>query len=63
MSDTGTGNGNVVVNRAMSLDGFIAGPGHAMDWVLGYVAPDELGIRPRSRDRAGRCFLLLTGRS
>jgi dihydrofolate reductase len=26
------GNGKVVVNRAMSLDGFIAGPGDAMDW-------------------------------
>jgi dihydrofolate reductase len=25
-------NGKVVVNRSMSLDGFIAGPGHAMDW-------------------------------
>jgi hypothetical protein len=28
---TSTGNGKVVVNRSMSLDGFIAGPGHAMD--------------------------------
>ncbi len=27
-----TGNGKVVVNRAMSLDGFIAGPGDSMDW-------------------------------
>jgi dihydrofolate reductase len=25
----------------MSLDGFIAGPGQAMDWVFGYVTPDE----------------------
>jgi dihydrofolate reductase len=25
----------------MSLDGFIAGPGHAMDWVSDFVAPDE----------------------
>ena len=32
MSDTGTARGKVVVNRSMSLDGFIAGPGHAMDW-------------------------------
>ena len=32
MGDTGTKTGKVVVNRAMSLDGFIAGPGHAMDW-------------------------------
>ena len=41
MSDTSTGNGKVVVNRAMSLDGFIAGPGDAMDWIFDFVAPDE----------------------
>jgi dihydrofolate reductase len=41
MSDTGTGNGKVVVNRSMSLDGFIAGPGDAMDWIFDFVAPDE----------------------
>src|SRR4051812_3368404 len=29
--------GKVVVNRAMSLDGFIAGPDHAMDWILEYT--------------------------
>ena len=34
MSDVGIGTGKVVVNRAMSLDGFIAGPDHAMDWIL-----------------------------
>jgi hypothetical protein len=34
MSDVGIGTGKVVVNRAMSLNGFIAGPGHAMDWIL-----------------------------
>lgn len=28
------GTGKVVVNRSMSLDGFIAGPGDAMDWVF-----------------------------
>jgi dihydrofolate reductase len=32
--------GKVVVNRAMSLDGFIAGPGHTLDWVFGYLTPD-----------------------
>ena len=47
MSDTSTGNGKVVVNRCMSLDGFIAGPGHVMDWGGGrqladFVGPDEL---------------------
>ena len=31
MSDTSTGDGKVVVSRCMSLDGFIAGPGDAMD--------------------------------
>ena len=37
MSDTSMGNGKVVVNRAMSLDGFIAGPGDAMDWIFDFV--------------------------
>ncbi len=31
--------GKVVVNRSMSLDGFIAGPGDAMDWVFDFVGP------------------------
>ena len=35
------GKGKVVVNRSMSLDGFIAGPGHAMNWIFDYVAPNE----------------------
>jgi len=37
--------GKVVVNRCMSLDGFIAGPGHSMDWagraLADYVAPED----------------------
>ena len=41
MRDTRTGNGKVVVNRSMSLDGFTAGPGDAMDWVFDYVRPDQ----------------------
>ncbi len=46
MSETSTGKGKVVVNRAMSLDGFIAGPGHRMDWGGGrplahFVAPAD----------------------
>jgi len=40
MSDTDTGLGKVVVNRAMSLDGFIAGPDNAMDWVIEYTKED-----------------------
>lgn len=30
----------MVVNRVMSLDGFIAGPGDAMEWIFDFVAPD-----------------------
>jgi len=44
MSDRSTANGKVVVNRAMSLDGFIAGPGDSMDWGPRHLvdyAPDE----------------------
>ncbi|MFJ5832285.1 dihydrofolate reductase family protein [Streptomyces sp. NPDC093089] len=42
MSETRTGSGKVVVNRAMSLDGFVAGPEDAMDWVLDIVPPEVL---------------------
>src|SRR5688572_16569954 len=42
MRDTRTGKGKVVVNRAMSLDGFIAGPGDAMDWISGLVPEDAV---------------------
>ncbi|HET7018551.1 MAG TPA: dihydrofolate reductase family protein [Streptosporangiaceae bacterium] len=41
MSAASTGTGKVVVNRSMSLDGFIAGPGDAMDWIFDFMAPDE----------------------
>jgi dihydrofolate reductase len=34
--------GKVVVNRTMSLDGFVAGPGDAMDWVFEFVTPDQI---------------------
>ncbi len=37
MSDTDAGLGKVVVNRAMSLDGFIAGPDDAMDWIIEHL--------------------------
>jgi len=40
MSDTDAGSGKVVVNRAMSLDGFIAGPDDAMDWIIEYTKDD-----------------------
>jgi len=32
--------GKVVVSRSMSLDGFITGPGDAMDWIFDFMAPD-----------------------
>jgi dihydrofolate reductase len=46
MSERSTAAGKVVVNRAMSLDGFIAAPGHVMDWGAGrqlvdFVAPED----------------------
>jgi dihydrofolate reductase len=38
---TGAGPGQVVIQAAMSLDGFIAVPDHAMDWIFEYAAPGE----------------------
>ena len=35
-----TDTGNVVVNRAISLDGFIAGPDHSMGWIFDFLTPD-----------------------
>jgi dihydrofolate reductase len=37
VGDTGTETGKVIVNRCMSLDGFIAGPGDAMDWIFDFM--------------------------
>ncbi|MEX0171900.1 dihydrofolate reductase family protein [Streptomyces sp. LMG1-1-1.1] len=42
MSGSSAGSGKVVVNRAMSLDGFVAGPGDAMDWISDAVEPDVI---------------------
>jgi len=47
MSDTNAGDGKVVVNRAMSLDGFIAAPGDVVEWGAGrkladFVAAEDL---------------------
>ena len=41
MGTSPAGPGKVVVNRSVSVDGFIAGPGDAMDWVLEYVKEDR----------------------
>jgi dihydrofolate reductase len=35
---SGTSESKVVVNRSMSLDGFIAGPGDAMGWIFDSLA-------------------------
>ena len=41
MSETPVGSGKVVVNRAMSVDGFIAGPDGAMDWIIEHTTTYE----------------------
>ena len=61
MSDTEPAEGKVVVNRAMSLDGFIAAPGHVMDWGDGrqlndFVADEDF------REVAAATGAMLVGR-
>ena len=58
MSDASTGNGKVVVNRSMSLDGFIAGPGDAQDWIFDFVANDA----PWQKEAAAATGAMLVGR-
>jgi dihydrofolate reductase len=58
MSDTSTRTGKVVVVRAMSLDGFIAGPGDAMDWIFDFVANDA----PWQKEAAAATGAMLSGR-
>jgi dihydrofolate reductase len=41
MSEASTGHGKVIVNRSMSLDGFVAGPGDAMNWIFDFMGPVE----------------------
>jgi dihydrofolate reductase len=41
VGETGKGYGKVVVNRSMSLDGFIAGLDDAMDWIFDFMGPVE----------------------
>jgi dihydrofolate reductase len=57
LSDTDAAGGKVVVNRVMSLDGFIAGPGDAMDWIFEFVTADY--FREQNAQAAGA---LLVGR-
>ena len=56
MSPKRVGTGKVVVNRAMSLDGFIAGRDDAMDWIRDVVPFDVLA------EQAGRTGAMLVGR-
>jgi dihydrofolate reductase len=56
--NTSTGNGKVVVNRAMSLDGFIAGPGDAQDWIFDFMGNDA----PWLKEAAAATGAMLIGR-
>ena len=56
MSEERVGTGKVVVNRAMSVDGFIAGRDDAMDWIRDVVPWDVLA------EQAGRTGAMLVGR-
>ena len=58
MSDTTIATGKVVVNRSMSLDGFIAGPGDAMDWIFDFMAIDA----PSQMEAAAATGAMLIGR-
>ena len=37
-----TAEGKVLWHFTMSLDGFVAGPGHAMDWMTGFTGRDGI---------------------
>jgi dihydrofolate reductase len=56
--NTSTGNGKVVVNRAMSLDGFIAGPGDTQDWIFDFMGNDA----PWLKEAAAATGAMLIGR-
>ena len=58
MSDTSTGTAKVVVNRAMSLDGFVAGPGDTQDWVFDFISNDA----PWQKEAAAATGAMLVGR-
>ena len=58
MSDTSTRTGKVVVNRAMSLDGFIAGPGDSQDWIFDFMGNDA----PWQQEAAAATGAMLVGR-
>jgi dihydrofolate reductase len=51
-----TRRGKVVVNRSMSLDGFIAGPGDSMDWIFEHLQGGDVA------DVAAETGAMLVGR-
>jgi len=58
MSDASTRTGKVVVNRAMSLDGFIAGPEDGQDWIFDFMGNDA----PWQQEAAAATGAMLVGR-
>ena len=52
------GTGKVVVNRSMSLDGYIAGPDDTMDWIFDFAPPDA----PWLAEIAAKTGAMLVGR-
>lgn len=58
MNETNAGTGKVVVNRSMSLDGFIAGPDDAMDWIFDFMDPNA----PFLTEAAAATGAMLVGR-
>jgi dihydrofolate reductase len=61
MGDKGVPTSKVVVNRCMSLDGFIAAPGHVMDWGEGRQLQDFVG-QEELREIAAATGAMLVGR-
>lgn len=57
MDETSARKGKVVVNRAMSLDGYIAGPGHAMEAITRFTTPETVA------EIASRTGAMLVGRT
>lgn len=45
--------GKVTWHVTMSLDGFIAGPNDAMDWVFGYISLDCAATRAMLEESSG----------
>jgi dihydrofolate reductase len=58
MGDSGSRTGKVVVGRAMSLDGFIAGPGDSQDWIFDFITNEA----PWQKEAAAATGAMLVGR-